>query len=302
MDTTPISTDDAATIYGIRTNHEQMPNGERRFRFTSDDGNDYIRTVAGTRGAWQKAHFHTALRETYIVESGWMALAEEVNGKTVIRVYWPSQVATTKPSVVHNVYLPAAAVIHTVKHGSNAKGDWIESAAFTGLTATITEQEIHAQNSGEVARQAAGSRFDAYILLYNNLDDLIWRIPGYLATGAAVLIGFAGSVLSKDKLPDFPPVLLASLFFFVGLLFFLSGYSLTRIRMHHTWAGDELARMEPDGYFHRRRAFVQRKWPPAAPVVFRWTYAALWIIFWILAALSLLKYGWLVALMSWRPS
>lgn len=302
MDKTQITIDDAAATYGIRTNHEMMPNGERRFRLTSDDGNDYIRTVAGTGGAWQKAHYHTALRETYVVETGWMALAEEVDGKAVIRVYWPSDVVTTKPSVVHNVYLPAASVIHTVKHGSREKGDWTESAAFTELTTAISEREIHAQNSGGGTRQTADPRFDAYVFLYNSLDDLIWRIPGYLATGAAVLIGFAGSVLSKDKLPDFPPVLLASLFFFVGLLFFLSGYSLTRIRRHHTWAGDELARMESDGYFHRRREFVQRKWPPAAPIVFRWTYVALWIVFWALAALSVLKYGWLVALMSWRPS
>lgn len=301
MDKTPITADDASSIHGIRTNHEQMPNAECRFRLTSSDGNDYIRTAAGNSGAWQKAHFHSALRETYIVESGWMALAEEVDGDVAIRVYWPSEVVTTKPAVVHNVYLPANALIHTVKHGATGQGDWHESPAFTQRTVSLSERDILTKTSSTVAARAEDPRFDAYVFLYNNLDDLIWRIPSYLATGAAVLIGFAGTVLAKDKLPEFPPVLIASLFFFVGLLFFLSAYSLTRIRMHHTLAGEELARMEPDGYFHRRRTVVQRRWPPAAPVVFRWTYVALGLAFWFLAAISVVKFGWLVQLMTWRP-
>lgn len=300
MEKTPITCADAAEQYGVRANHERMPNGELRFRLTNADGNDYIRTAAGTTGAWQKAHCHAALRETYVVESGWMAIAEEVEGEVAIAIYWPNDVTTTKPKVVHNVYLPSNAVIHTVKHGSTATGDWQESTEFTLKTSTLSEKEVLIKGVTKTTASATGERFEAYIALYNNLDNLIWRIPGFLAAGAAILIGFAGSVLSKDKLPDFPPVLVASLFFFVGLLFFLSAFSMARIREHHTRAGEELARMESDGYFHHRRTTVSRRWPPSATLVFRWTYALLSLMFWGLGVTALVKFNWLVELLQWK--
>lgn len=300
MDKTPINTDEIASVHGIRTNHEQMPNGECRFRLTCSDGNDYIRTVAGPAGGWQKAHFHSALRETYVVASGWMAIAEDASSEVTLSVYWPGDVVTTKLAIIHNVYLPPDAVIHTVKHGSTSAGDWHESPAFTLRTTSLSERDILTKNVNVPKHAADDWRFDGYVMLYNNLDDLIWRIPGFLATGAAILIGFAGSVLSKDKLPDFPPILVAGLFFFVGLLFFLSAYSLARIRVHHTLVGEELARMESSGYFHRRRHIVQRKWPPAAPVVFGWTYVILCLLFWTLTAISVLKFPWLVELTKWH--
>jgi len=259
MEKTTITCADAAEHYGVRTNHERMPNGEVRFRLTNTDGNDYIRTAASLAGAWQKAHCHATLRETYVVESGWMAIAEETEGEIAISVYWPNDVTTTKPKVVHNVYLSSNAVIHTVKHGGTAPGDWQESSTFTAKTSTLSEKEVLIRGVTKTNASVTDKRFEAYIALYNNLDNLIWRIPGFLAAGAAILIGFAGSVLSKDKLPDFPPVLVASLFSFVGLLFFLSAFSMARIREHHTRAGEELARMEPDGYFHHRRTTVSRR-------------------------------------------
>ena len=74
-----ISEDDAAS-QGIRTNHERMSNDELRFRLTAADGSGYIRTVASNTGAWQSSHFHKALLETYIVQSGWAALVELIDG------------------------------------------------------------------------------------------------------------------------------------------------------------------------------------------------------------------------------
>src|SRR5690242_10293711 len=70
-----LSDKDAESL-GIVTRHEQMDNGEYRFRLLASDGSAYSRTVAGDRGAWQNSHSHNTARETYIVQSGWMAFAQ----------------------------------------------------------------------------------------------------------------------------------------------------------------------------------------------------------------------------------
>lgn len=300
MDKQKITESKAAEVYGINTNHEQMPNGELRFRLTSSDGNDYIRTVAGGAGEWQQAHSHTLLRETYVIEKGWMALVEMEAGVLNSCVYLPGDIVTTRPGIAHNVYLPADAVIHTLKHGANAPRDWKAEPELTAQTNSLTEKDVllrSVHNKGDAI--ASGQRFDAYVTLYNNLDNLIWQIPGFLAAGAAILIGFAGSVLSKESVHDTPPVLVSALFFFVGLLFALSGFSMARIREHHTMAGKLLAEMEPGGYFHLRRLTVARKWPPSATLVFRWVYYFLCVLFWALAAMALLRFHWLMQILKW---
>ena len=301
MDKQKITEAEASKDYGINTDHEKMPNGELRFRLTSSDGNNYIRTVAGSAGAWQEAHSHISLQETYIVEKGWMGLAERHGSVIKITVYWPGDFVSTRPLIAHNVYLPAKAVIHTVKHGSEAQHDWKEEPELTAATKVLSEEAILLKGvHHKTSNLTADQRFNSYVTLYNNLDNLIWRIPGVLAAGAAILIGFAGSVLSKDSVPDIPPALVASLFFFVGLLFFLSAFSISRIREHHTMAGDWLAGMEPDGYFHMRLRTVKRKFPPSATLVFRWVYYLLCVLFWALAAIAIFRYQWLLSILKWK--
>jgi len=136
-----INTEDLAS-YGIILNHEKMENGELRFRLMGKDGSGYIRTVAGKQGAWQNSHYHKQIMETYIVQSGWMALAELLNGKLKLHVLRPGEIVTTKPGVVHNIYLPKGAVIHTVKHGKCTAEDWNPSEEFDKQTKKISEKEI----------------------------------------------------------------------------------------------------------------------------------------------------------------
>ncbi|MBR0852510.1 hypothetical protein JQ543_32605 [Bradyrhizobium diazoefficiens] len=134
--------DQDAAALGVLTNHEQMDNGEYRFRLVGADGAAYIRTVAGGRGAWQNSHFHEAVRETYIVQSGWMALAQRNEQGVTLQVYRPGQLLTTEPRVSHNVYLPANAVIHTVKYGGANESDWHADKELDRATKPITEDQI----------------------------------------------------------------------------------------------------------------------------------------------------------------
>jgi hypothetical protein len=48
----------------------------------------------------------------------------------------------TEPGISHNVYLPAGAVIHTVKHGEASETDWHEDLELDRTTKPITEDEI----------------------------------------------------------------------------------------------------------------------------------------------------------------
>ncbi len=46
---------------------------------------------------------------------------------------------TIKPPTIHNIYIAADTVIHTIKYGENAKADWIPKDEFTELTKNIIE-------------------------------------------------------------------------------------------------------------------------------------------------------------------
>jgi len=141
------STEVAAS--GMINNHEQMENGELRFRLRNEnDGSGYVRIVAGTEGAWQNAHFHTGVRECVIVQKGWMAFAKKIDGGIHMRILREEEMIVSEPGVVHNTYLPVGAIIHCVKFGSNVaekisgKADWHSSPEFDKLTKSLSEYQI----------------------------------------------------------------------------------------------------------------------------------------------------------------
>jgi oxalate decarboxylase/phosphoglucose isomerase-like protein (cupin superfamily) len=128
-----------------------MTNGEYRHKLTHRyDESAYIRTESGEQGAWQNSHYHKGVRETYIVQSGWMAFAVVgISGKYHVDIYRPSELITSSLLQHHNVYLPAGAVIHTVKHGSPVGNpdkkwnDWYPAHSdFDTWTKGLDEQDI----------------------------------------------------------------------------------------------------------------------------------------------------------------
>lgn len=138
--------DAEAADQGITTSHERMANNELRYRLTAADGSGYIRTVACGEGAWQNSHFHKVLRETYIVQSGWVALVELVDGAPRWAILEAGDVFTTTPQTAHNVYMPGNAVLHTVKHGSSGDGvDWHASPELDDLTKGLDEAEVRSK-------------------------------------------------------------------------------------------------------------------------------------------------------------
>ena len=128
--------------HGISFNQEVMENGELRIRLSSQDGSAYIRTESGESGAWQNSHYHLDLEETYIVQKGWICIAELIDGDLSLRIKKENGLYTVKPMVSHNLYLPANAIIHTVKHGKAKQGDWHENKKLDALTKHLSEINI----------------------------------------------------------------------------------------------------------------------------------------------------------------
>ena len=114
---TPISQDEASKKHGIKCSHSVSEDGELRFRLISNDGTAYIRTEGPPMGEWQDSHWHNKVKETYIVQSGWIGYAEMNDGHPIYRIYNVGESFTTPPYIIHTVYIPSGAVIHTVKHG-----------------------------------------------------------------------------------------------------------------------------------------------------------------------------------------
>src|SRR6201990_2469464 len=115
-----ISPTEAEAQQGVTAIHHEMDNGELRFRLRSAEGPAYALTRAGPKGAWQQSHFHPVAHETYIVERGWIAFATRTAEQAKIEVFAAGEIFTTPPGVVHTIYMPANAVMHTIKHGASA--------------------------------------------------------------------------------------------------------------------------------------------------------------------------------------
>ncbi len=283
-------TDDAAKAeYGVTCHHEVMGNGELRFRLKSEDGSAYVRTESGIDGAWQNSHFHKSVKETYIVQKGWMAFATYVNGELSLVIAQPGDELTTEPFVIHNTYLPAGAVIHTVKHGPTQENDWFGDTNFDKATKHLSEEEIMRLTSKSFGENELDGRFSSYTSIYNNLDNLLWKIPSLFIGGAAILIGFVANILSKPN-ASLPHELWSIMFLLIGTLFLLGTYSMSRIRIHHSRMGSELRRLEEEGYFHTREETVSKYWLPGAPIVFMAVFSILGLTLIVLGLISVFSF------------
>ena len=136
-------TSDEVAKAGVRENHEQMDNGECRYRMMFGDGSGYIRVEAGTTGAWQNSHYHTGVRETTIVQRGFVIEVNLIKGSPEFRVLGPGESFTSKVGVHHNQYMAGGAVTHTVKFGdcSDPK-DWHASPELDGRVKHLTEDDV----------------------------------------------------------------------------------------------------------------------------------------------------------------
>lgn len=211
-----ISLKEAQDSYGVEINFGRMKaNYERRFRVaSSNDHSAYIRTEASDIGGWQFSHFHLQVVETYIVQNGWMVVAELRDGEPVFFKFGEGEIYSTPISIVHNVYLPGGSVIHTVKHGQGVKNDWIGAAksddagSLDAATRTLGEIEFltrvkpYASAPAPLQAISSGSR-DRYSVDYRHFDTLLWQVPSWAtAAFALTLSAIDKNLVFKAHLAD----------------------------------------------------------------------------------------------------
>ena len=127
-----------AHLLGIDTFHQEMDNGERRFRLVSSDGSSYIRTEASNHGGWQRSHYHKSLTELYVVQKGWLVYAEYASDDQVVL----KNLEQGESILHHNLYMSAYCVTHVIKYGGEIENDWYPSPELDKLTIHLPESEI----------------------------------------------------------------------------------------------------------------------------------------------------------------
>ena len=123
--------------YGITTKHHIMDNGEKRFRLIGDDGSSYIRTESSINSGWQNSHYHTTIKELYLVQKGTIIFAELINDKINTKKYTEGKFFISHPMIPHNVYMFPNTITHTIKFGDCSKTDWNECKELDDIIKTI---------------------------------------------------------------------------------------------------------------------------------------------------------------------
>ena len=254
---------------------KQFPSGEdsRRYYLPPRDPFEAIETSMPP-GVRQNPHAHEILREATLVMEGTVVVGEIVNGLPTEVELYPGDFVIFDPQSCHIMENRSKNPARTLTFkflGESKDAELFATDKIEHCTSPVKPKKTERNDS----------RFDSYVKLYNNIDNLIWQIPAFLATVSAIGFAFLGNFFANPSAALMPLshnesvgaiLILWSLFYFVGV------YSIWRIRVHHTIAGNELAKLESDGYFKQREITIKKLWPLPAPYVFMLTFSALAIV------------------------
>ncbi|MEN0642443.1 GNAT family protein [Alkalicoccobacillus gibsonii] len=169
-------TDDEAKSFGVATNHERMINGEHRFRLNHVDGSSYCRTEA-TDAGWQNSHYHKGVTEWYVVQSGWIAYAEQTSSKeSHLTILEEGEGITVRPMVPHNIFMSENSVIHTVKATKEKhKNDWFASPELDAYTSQFTSEDLFNKRMMKSLRSTRLSLREFYYSDWKSIHDYAKR-------------------------------------------------------------------------------------------------------------------------------
>ncbi len=150
-----------------RFKYKQMDNGEKRHSIKLPGDVEVTYTIAGPTGGWQNGHYHggpetragrskDGVHEHYLVLTGFMVMAQIEFDRhdpsdqwLELKQFKEHGTVSIPPGLGHNVYLPADAVILTVKTGvpvgnPEKKGnDWWPDEVLDAQTKQfVTEADI----------------------------------------------------------------------------------------------------------------------------------------------------------------
>jgi hypothetical protein len=181
------------------------------------------------------------VKETFIVQAGWIGYAELQNGATRFFVYRMGEMFTTPPEIIHNVYMSDGAVIHTVKHGlgiGEARLIDDRTKRFDSETSRVSEALLRqrALLTSQQNDDQYNTPLPRYNEAYRHFDNLIWQVPAWTtAIFAVVLAGMTQLTIDSPILAFVglaaTPLLAASCGLF-GIFVLSLSHALYRFRWH----------------------------------------------------------------------
>lgn len=125
----------------ITMEHEQMPNGENRFRIKTTDNSMVSFCKSEKISGWQNAHYHKNLRELYIVQTGEVILViQDKENKIDYHLLHTGETYMVEPDVKHNVYLLEGASTCVIKFGAQMEKDWFPAIELDKICKSLAKQ------------------------------------------------------------------------------------------------------------------------------------------------------------------
>lgn len=254
---------------------KSFPTGEdfRRYYLPSHDPLEMIETVIPPRVS-QPPHAHEIVREATLVLDGKVIVAEIVGG---VRLEYELEVgdfAVFDPRSCHMMENRSEAQAHTLTF--KFLGEEKDAELF------VTDKLENCTDPVKLkTTDAYDPRYAPYVEVYNNFDKLLWQLPAFLVAVSVFGFGLFGRLITNPQtvIPPFThDDTVGAIFLLWGMLYLLGVYSMWRIRKHHTLMGEELADLEPTGYFHKQKCIVDKWWPPSAPHMFMFIFLILTLL------------------------
>lgn len=141
------------------------------------------------------------------------------------------------------------------------------------------------------------TKYASYIAVYCNIDTILWKNMSTVAAVTALLFAVVG-VLVANPVVSFGPFdhrkTLAVFLAMIGVFYLGAWWNFKRMRFHHTCMGDEIRKLEHDGYFHFRGKESKNTWFEDADWIMRGVLT--------LAVLSFLSFGYYLVTEDVIPS
>jgi len=143
------------------------------------------------------------------------------------------------------------------------------------------------------------AHFSDYVEIYNNLDNLLWKMPAFFATLSTAVIGILSITFSKKDI--IPTIILSTLLLALGIIFVIGSYGMYRIMIQHLLIISELAKIEysiktksnNSGYFCKRKERLIKGRMPYSATLFISFFGLLGIILFFLGFLFLIESNFL---------
>lgn len=113
-------------------------------------------------------------------------------------------------------------------------------------------------------------RYGAYVELYISFDSTIWQMPPFLIGAVTLLLGLAVALFENSG--GAPAIVWGFVLTGSSFILLLGAYSIWRVRFHQNLLGNELRKIEAEGYFHERKRARERSRVPTTTTVYMYFF------------------------------